>query len=159
MCPDYNQLPMGHLQRAQEEMRRGSSIALHGVITSWGLHGFDSLSMERQRLTDRTANNSFRPVSAVGGSSQPRITDWWCMASKIIQIHPRAHTKTHAAAPCLLADSNRWGDHWQRQKILQGKTWRHFQVCCSWVHTCLSQENKPRGWVWIKRAIKLDKYT
>lgn len=35
MCPDYNQLTMGHLQRSPEEKKRGSSITLHGVITGW----------------------------------------------------------------------------------------------------------------------------
>lgn len=67
MCPDYNQLPMGHLQRVPEEMERGSTITLHGVITS-----LDSLVSSpfrwRVRLKDKLVNNSASPVSAVGSS-------------------------------------------------------------------------------------------
>lgn len=68
MCPDYNQLPKGHLQRAPEEIERGSSIALHGVITSWGFM-VSSLFLWRVRLADRPVNNLGSPVSAVGGTS------------------------------------------------------------------------------------------
>lgn len=68
MCPDYNQLPKGHLQRAPEEMERGSSIALHGVITSWGSM-VSTLFLWRVRLKDRPVNDSASPVSTVGGAS------------------------------------------------------------------------------------------
>lgn len=93
MCPDYNQLPKGHLQRAPEEMERGSSIALHGVITSWGSM-VSILFLWRVRLKDRAVNNSACPVSAVGGISN-------CWSSTGGACHPKLyksslkHTQKH----------------------------------------------------------------
>lgn len=68
MCPDYNQLPKGYLQRAPEEKERGSSVSLHVVITSWGSI-VPTLFLWRVKLKDRSVNNSASPVSAVGGAS------------------------------------------------------------------------------------------
>lgn len=86
MCPDYNQLPRGHLQRAPEEIERGSSIALHGVITSWGSM-VSSLFLWRVRLTDRPVNNLASPVSAVGGTSN-------CWSPTGGACHPKLHKST-----------------------------------------------------------------
>lgn len=86
MCPDYNQLPMGHLQRALEEMERGSTISLHGVITS-----LDSLVSSpflwQVKLKDKLVNNSASPVSAVGSS-----TNHWSLTGGA--CHPKLYKST-----------------------------------------------------------------
>lgn len=53
----------------------------------WGNYKLGALpSLCRDRLKDRTANNSFGPVSAVGGSSRPLITGGAC--------HPKLYKST-----------------------------------------------------------------
>lgn len=70
MCPDYNKLPKGYLQRAPEGMKRErkTTVALHVVITSWGSM-VPILFLWRVGLKDSSHNNSASPVSAVGGAS------------------------------------------------------------------------------------------
>lgn len=86
MCSDYNQLPKGYLQRAPEDMDRGSSGALHVVITSWGSI-VPTLFLWRVRLEDRSVNNSASPVSTVGGVSN-------CWSPTGIACHPKSYKST-----------------------------------------------------------------
>ncbi len=132
MCPDYNQLPEGHLQRAAEEMERGSSIALHGVITSWGS------TVSTLFCRDRPVNNSVCAVSAVGGASNHWSPTGGLVPSKLIQIHPQ---ETHGVAQYLLAESNRWGEHRQSQEDTKGKDRETFSGLLQ-LSTCLSIPGK-----------------
>lgn len=131
MCPDYNQLPMGHLQRTLEEMERGSTITLHGVITS-----LDSLVSSpflwRVRLKDKLVNNSASPVSAVG--SYPN--NHWLVVHAI-QNYTNLHSRTYKNMYfSTIGERMKWEQH-QMLKIE-----RRFNIWCSWVHVWLSQENK-----------------
>lgn len=146
MCPDYNQLPKGHLQRAPEEMERGSSIALHGVITSWGSIG-STLFLGRVGLKDRPLNDSVRPVSAVGGTSN-------CWSPAGGACHPNLYKSSSTNTHKVVLEF-RQCKQWMRSALTKGKVilkwkwWTWFKVWDNLVHAFPSQENKLMVWVFM----------
>lgn len=106
MCPDYNQLPMGHLQRAPEEMERGSSTILHGVITSWDSM-VSSPFLWRLKLKDKPVNNSASPVSSVGASP-----NHWSLTGGV--WHPKLYKSTLVHIQKHIINSRTMFNKWEK---------------------------------------------